>query len=236
MPRIADRRAKIDLLRAAEEAFAEHGLAAAKVEDITARAGVSKGAFYLHFESKEDCFRQIVEGVLARIAATAGDLEQLDIPTLDDLPAMLEKGLAVDVEVLELCWQNRAILRMILAGGGGAPYAYLLDAFGEQIIGRSERWVEHAIRMGLYRSDIDPALVARLVSGTYERLVRELIKQPRRPDTAAWARQVQALITRGLFAPEVSAFVDRKVIHAREQAEESRGTTKTKTKAKAKVG
>src|SRR5215210_765850 len=69
MPRPADRRAKIDLLRAAEAAFTEHGLAAAKVEDITARAGVSKGAFYLHFESKEDCFRQIIEGFLARLAA-----------------------------------------------------------------------------------------------------------------------------------------------------------------------
>ena len=44
MPRLADHRAKIELLRAAEAEFAEHGLAAAKVEAITARAGVSKGA------------------------------------------------------------------------------------------------------------------------------------------------------------------------------------------------
>ncbi len=236
MPRIADRRAKIELLRAAEEAFAEHGLAAAKVEDITARAGVSKGAFYLHFESKEDCFRQIVEGVLARIAATAGELELTALANLEGLADLLEQRHAVDVEVLELCWQNRAVLRMILAGGGGAPYAYLLDAFGEQLIGRSERWVAHAMSVGLYRSDLEPALVARLASGAYERLVRELIKQPRRPDLAAWARQVQAMLTRGLFSPEVSAFLDRKVNQTRERHEGGRGTTKTKTKAKAKVG
>ena len=232
MPRIADRRAKIDLLRAAEESFAEHGLAAAKVEDITARAGVSKGAFYLHFESKEDCFRQIVEGVLARIAATAGEVELPALSNGDGLISVLERRLAADIEVLELCWQNRAILKMILAGGGGAPYAYLLDAFGEQVIGRSERWVQHAMGTGLYRSDIDPALVARLASGVYERLVRELIKQQRRPDIAAWARQVQAMITRGLFAPQVSAFLDRKVNLPRERTERSRGTTKSKTKAK----
>lgn len=236
MPRIADRRAKIDLLRAAEEAFAEHGLAAAKVEDITARAGVSKGAFYLHFESKEDCFRQIVEGVLARLAATAGELELTHAGSLEGLPDLLERRLAVDVEVLELCWQNRAVLRMILAGGGGAPYAYLLDAFGEQIIGRSERWVEHAMSTGLYRSDLEPGLVARLASGAYERLVRELIKQPRRPDISAWARQVQAMITRGLFSPQVSAFLDREVNLPRERPEGGRATTKTKTKTKAKIG
>ncbi len=61
-------RAKIELLRAAESVFAEHGLAASKVEHITARAGVSKGAFYLHFESKDDCWRQIIEGFVAKLA------------------------------------------------------------------------------------------------------------------------------------------------------------------------
>src|SRR6185312_1152617 len=68
MGRPADRRAKIELLRAAEAVFVEHGLAASKVEDITGRAGVSKGAFYLHFESKDDCWRQIVEGFVAKLA------------------------------------------------------------------------------------------------------------------------------------------------------------------------
>ena len=73
MSRPADRRAKIELLRAAEAVFVEHGLGASKVEDITARASVSKGAFYLHFESKEDCFRQIVEGFVAKLASCLDD-------------------------------------------------------------------------------------------------------------------------------------------------------------------
>src|SRR5262245_61613572 len=69
MGRPADPHAKIDLLRAAEAVFVEHGLDQAKVEEITDRAGRSKGAFYLHFESKEDCFRQIVETFLARLSS-----------------------------------------------------------------------------------------------------------------------------------------------------------------------
>jgi AcrR family transcriptional regulator len=218
MPRVADRRAKIDLLRAAEEVFAEHGLSASRVEDITTRAGVSKGAFYLHFESKEDCFRQIVEGVLARLAATAEVPDRLErMRTADDLASMFEEALAHDIEVLELCWQNRGVLRMILTGGGGAPYAYLMDAFAERVVTRSEGWMRRGIEIGLYRPDIDPVIVARLVSGIYERSVREIIRQPRRPDIAAWARQMQQLFTAGLFSPRVSANLDRKVSLPRTQ-------------------
>ncbi|MGZ3427448.1 MAG: TetR family transcriptional regulator, partial [Polyangia bacterium] len=61
MARPPDPNAKIDLLRAAEAVFAERGLDHAKVGEITERAGHSKGSFYLHFENKEDAFRQIVE-------------------------------------------------------------------------------------------------------------------------------------------------------------------------------
>src|SRR5690349_20696006 len=76
--RLADPNAKIDLLRAAEEVFAERGLDHAKVEQITERAGHSKGSFYLHFSSKEDAFRQIVESTLARLAACL-DQAQADV-------------------------------------------------------------------------------------------------------------------------------------------------------------
>src|SRR3954462_2194158 len=107
MSRIADPRAKIELLRAAESVFAEHGLTASKVEDITARAGVSKGAFYLHFESKEDCFRQIVEGFVAKLAACLDDgPPPTEAGGMEHLGAMIAKWHAHDLEIFEFCWQN----------------------------------------------------------------------------------------------------------------------------------
>jgi hypothetical protein len=102
-------------------------------------------------------------------------------------------------------------MKMILEGGGGSPYAYLIDEFAAGMIQQSEVWIAHAVSMGIYRSDIEPSIVARLISGTYERLVRELIKQPRRPDIEVWARQAQDLLTWGVFAPNMSAVVDQKV-------------------------
>ena len=213
MPRVADRRVKIDLLRAAETVFAERGLAGARVEDITARAGVSKGAFYLHFKSKEDCFQQIVEGFLARLAGSVEPPEGLLEGGAGAAGEILERILAHDVEVLEFCWQNRAIMRMMLAGGGGAPYAYLIDEFAARRGSRIQQWLRQGIEVGLYRRDMDPVLTAALLSGAYERLVRELIQQDRRPDLVAWCAQVQRLFAEGMLTADARASRDRRVMN-----------------------
>ena len=49
------------ILRAAAECFAENGYAGCSVADIMKRAQVSKGCLYVHFGSKEELFRHIIE-------------------------------------------------------------------------------------------------------------------------------------------------------------------------------
>lgn len=50
-----------EIVAAALEVFAEKGFAAARLEEIAARAGVSKGAIYLYFATKEEIFRAVIE-------------------------------------------------------------------------------------------------------------------------------------------------------------------------------
>src|SRR3712207_4004365 len=49
-----------EIVEAALHVFGEKGFAAARLDEIAARAGVSKGALYLYFETKEDLFRAVV--------------------------------------------------------------------------------------------------------------------------------------------------------------------------------
>jgi AcrR family transcriptional regulator len=49
------------VLEAAAAVFAENGYAAAKVSDILKAAGVTKGALYFHFDSKEALARGVLE-------------------------------------------------------------------------------------------------------------------------------------------------------------------------------
>jgi AcrR family transcriptional regulator len=219
MPRPADRRAKIELLRAAEAVFVEHGLSAAKVEDITARAGVSKGAFYLHFESKDDCFRQIAEGFVAKLAACLHDAPPPEVrEDLDHLAEHFEHWHAHDVEIFEFCWQNRGLMRMLFSGGGGAAYGYLIDEFAERVSGQIKSWARHLMAVGVYRADLDPEVLPALMSGAYERLMREMIKLPRRPDVEGWCRQAMTLFLRGLLTNEARAVLDREVTQTRDES------------------
>ncbi len=211
MPRIADPRAKIELLRAAESVFAEHGLNASKVEHITARAGVSKGAFYLHFESKDDCWRQIIEGFVAKLANCLDPPGVAGADLVSGVAEHLEQWHRRDLEILEFCWQNRAIFRMVLAGGGGTPYAYLIDEFALRVAETTEGWLRLAVTAGVYRNDVDTRVIAALISGGYDRMVRELISRPKRPDIAAWSDQALSLFTRGLLTDEARRVLDREV-------------------------
>jgi AcrR family transcriptional regulator len=55
-------RTRRDLVEAARRVFAELGYVGATVDDIAQAAKVSKGAFYFHFESKEEALLLLVEG------------------------------------------------------------------------------------------------------------------------------------------------------------------------------
>ena len=74
-----------ELMAAALELFVEKGFAATRLDEIAARAGVSKGTLYLYFESKEELFKAVIreslvpllaegEVLVANAAGPAGEL------------------------------------------------------------------------------------------------------------------------------------------------------------------
>ena len=54
-----------ELLEAALDLFIEKGFAATRVDEVAARAGVSKGTLFLYFPSKEELFKAVVRQNIA---------------------------------------------------------------------------------------------------------------------------------------------------------------------------
>lgn len=58
-----------ELTAAALELFVERGYSATRLDDVAARAGVSKGTLYIYFDSKEALFSAVIrEGLLSALA------------------------------------------------------------------------------------------------------------------------------------------------------------------------
>jgi AcrR family transcriptional regulator len=214
MARRAPASTKSDLLQAAEECFAAHGLDATKIEDITARIGIAKGAFYSYFESKDACWKELVEGFLVRLREVVDD-HGVGLSSRAPIPERVEIWLAHDLEVFEFCWENRTLLGMLGNGAGGIAYAHLLDEFARSASCNAEALVRSLIAEGVYQADVDPQVVASMLGGGYDRLARELIRKPKKPNLEAMLREAQRVFLHGLLTDssrrELSRGPDRKV-------------------------
>ncbi|WP_282692426.1 TetR/AcrR family transcriptional regulator [Streptomyces sp. CC208A] len=99
MPKGATRRrprTRAALLKAALEAFAEHGFHATTIEQICERAGYTRGAYYSNFASKEELFLALFdehsERTVRRLADAIDALtaEEYTLPRLAELAAAIE--------------------------------------------------------------------------------------------------------------------------------------------------
>jgi len=64
------------LLQAAYHLFAVHGADLPTIEDVLAEAGVSRGTFYNHFDTRDDLFRAVADDVVTGINALITAAEQ----------------------------------------------------------------------------------------------------------------------------------------------------------------
>jgi AcrR family transcriptional regulator len=81
-----------DICAAALSVFAEKGFAGARIEEIARRAGLSKGAVYLYFPTKEALFRAVVQSaVVPNIDAIERVLTAMDMSFADRLRLLLPR-------------------------------------------------------------------------------------------------------------------------------------------------
>jgi AcrR family transcriptional regulator len=109
-----------EICAAALEVFAEKGFAAARLDEIARRAGVSKGTLYLYFKDKEDLFRAVVRDAIApNVAAITEAISTMRAPFAD-------------------------VVRMFLAGFAEREARLPLGAVAKMVIGESRNFPERA--------------------------------------------------------------------------------------------
>jgi AcrR family transcriptional regulator len=212
MPRPSDPHARARLLDAARVVFSERGLDRAKVEDITTLAQLSKGAFYLHFESKEEAFRELLAGLvshLERMLDETSDQQLATVPGDVTFSAYLDACHVKNVEIYEFVWDNRALMAMVLEGGGSANYGHLIEDFAQRAQRQTAALLQHGVHIGLYRTDLNLEAAAAFIAGGFDRIARQLVREQRKPDLDSMLREVQWLFLGGITRPEALAALNR---------------------------
>ena len=81
-----------ELTAAALELFVEKGFVGTRLEDVAARAGVSKGTLYLYFDSKEALFKAVIqEGIVPILEAGAGMVDSFTGSSADLLRGLIRE-------------------------------------------------------------------------------------------------------------------------------------------------
>ena len=151
------------LLEKGQVLFSTHGLRKTNVEDLTRAVGISKGAFYLFYDSKEELFFDIVKQFEQEFrGAIFGERRRPGEPARQHVKALLLRALTA--------WKSHPLLRSF----GNEEYEYLLrklpqermqaeilddDAFTAELIAQ---WEREGIAI-----DCDPRLVAGLIRALF---------------------------------------------------------------------
>jgi AcrR family transcriptional regulator len=152
------------LLDAALHVFARNGYERATVDEIVREAGFSKGAFYVHFETKEDLFWEMLE---ERISAQQEMFRQRIDPSVsvaENERRILEQAFNMSAHPL-----GPAVILEFTAHGMRD------EKVREQLSKMYESWhtfVTETLKagqdLGIVRKDVDLALLASTIMALFE--------------------------------------------------------------------
>jgi AcrR family transcriptional regulator len=148
-----------EILEAALSVFSEKGYAAARMEDIAAKAGVTKGTIYLYFQNKEDVFKSLAREIVGnRLASAIQQARNYSGPARDLLVQLLQ---TIDHFLSD---RERAMLpKIIIAESGNFPE--LARFWRAEVIDKALATLTGVIQRGIEKGEfrpVDPEYVAKL--------------------------------------------------------------------------
>lgn len=199
-PRDEARKARTDvyrqhILEAAERVFADRGFEAAKVQDISALAGLSMGTIYAIFPSKADLFRAIVEERGQELAGLVREVTTRGTPPTEALGALI--ALYIDY-----FFAHPHFLRMHLRSGT----SWVLSPSGTDL--RVRHWTDiHGLQADVFRRgvaegvfiDEDPGFLAKIFSAMDQVLLAEWVAGGMKAERAELTERLERLAERAFY-------------------------------------
>jgi AcrR family transcriptional regulator len=121
------------ILKSAMKTFMEIGFRNASIRNICKDAGVTNGAFYAHFKSKDDLFAALVSEKLNVFNETYQDMSDIDIKSVDDVMNMFDMSYSSIETLIHYVYSEQDVFMLILKSSGGSSYEnFVNDLIAEE--------------------------------------------------------------------------------------------------------
>ena len=146
-----------ELLDAALALFVEKGFAATRVEEVAARAGVSKGTLFLYFPSKEELFKAVVHENAGRHVADA----------FREMAGFTGSSAELLREFVRRWWTQyggtpaAGLTKLMVSEAANFPE--LAQYYQDEVVGPSHELLRRVLQRGIDRGEFRPVDVPPLV-------------------------------------------------------------------------
>ena len=185
------------ILAAALKVFGRGGYHGTHVEHVIREAGVARGTFYLHFESKHAVFAALVERMLTIFLEARPPTAEGELHGLADAERILRDSYGTLFETFR---KHRHLCRLLFdeAVGLNKGFAQLLDDHFRRWHERIQQTFTYFRERGVARKDLDLDVTPELVLGMVERLARRYLFPDRAPDMERLVTAIVELELRGI--------------------------------------
>jgi AcrR family transcriptional regulator len=183
------------ILDAAESAIAEFGYERASVAEITRRAGVAQGTFYIYFPDKKSVFAELVKHLNHKVRAASAAAVQ-GATTRQEMERQGFKAF------FETVVEDPAIYRIIRQAEFVDSRAYA--AHYETLAAPYTEGLRAAMAAGEIADDVDPELLAYILMGIGEFMGMKFVLWGQTLPEEAIFDQLMRFIERGLGREGVS--------------------------------
>lgn len=119
------------ILKSAERHFLDIGFRSASIRAICKDAGVTNGAFYAHFESKEQLFAALVGPCVDSFNQAYEDCADLTVESREDFLGMFQSSYPSIETLIHYVYQHRTEFTLVLKCSGGSTYEGFVDRMVE---------------------------------------------------------------------------------------------------------
>ena len=112
------------ILESALKSFMQKGFREASIRTICNKAGVTNGAFYAHFKSKEDLFASLVQPALDQLIFlyTKETIHFGKINSSNDILKAFSKTFSAQEVIIHFIYKNKDLFHLLLKSSGGTKY------------------------------------------------------------------------------------------------------------------